>query len=105
MSCGAVPKIQSKNFSKLIISKKIEDKNIKTYLQDVTFRNIDTLKGKERKVVDYVISKFSCFKTSDIIKYAKKDMPLLATKKGEEINYELAPDFIQKHDFTFCKPL
>ena len=52
--------------------------------------NLAELKASEKAVIDQVIEQMSDWSASAISKYSHKDMPWLATKEGEEINYELA---------------
>lgn len=48
------------------------------------------LKASEKEVIDKVIEQMSDWSASAISSYSHKDMPWLASKEGEEINYELA---------------
>ena len=48
------------------------------------------LKASEKEVIDKVIEQMSDWSASAISNYSHKDMPWLASKEGEEINYELA---------------
>jgi len=52
--------------------------------------DIKTINGAEKEVIDKVIEQFSDWSAAAISNYSHKDMPWLATKEGEEINYELA---------------
>lgn len=52
--------------------------------------NLTELKASEKEVIDKVIEQMSDWSASTITNYSHKDMPWLATKEGEEINYELA---------------
>jgi transcriptional regulator with XRE-family HTH domain len=48
------------------------------------------LKASEKEVIDRVIEQMSDWSAAAISNYSHKDMPWLASKEGEEINYELA---------------
>lgn len=48
------------------------------------------LKASEKEVLDKVISQMSDWSAAAVSKYSHKDMPWLATKEGDEIDYELA---------------
>lgn len=52
--------------------------------------DLKTINGAEKKVIDKVIEQFGDWSATAISNYSHKDMPWLATKEGEEINYELA---------------
>jgi transcriptional regulator with XRE-family HTH domain len=52
--------------------------------------NLTELKASEKEVIDRVIEQMSDWSASSISNYSHKDMPWLASKEGEEINYELA---------------
>lgn len=52
--------------------------------------NLTQLKASEKEVIDRVIDQMSDWSASAISNYSHKDMPWLASKEGEEINYELA---------------
>lgn len=56
----------------------------------LTKSNLTELKASEKEVVDRVIEQMSDWSASAISNYSHKDMPWLASKEGEEINYELA---------------
>lgn len=51
--------------------------------------NLSELKASEKEVIDKVIEQMSDWSASSISNYSHKDMPWLASKEGEEINYEL----------------
>ena len=44
----------------------------------------------EKEVIDNVIGQMSDWSAAAISDYSHKDMPWMASKEGEEINYELA---------------
>ena len=52
--------------------------------------DLTELKASEKEVIDSVIQQLSDWSAAAISDYSHKDMPWLATKEGEEINYELA---------------
>jgi len=52
--------------------------------------DLTELKASEKEVIDRVIQQLSDWSAAAISNYSHKDMPWLATKEGEEINYELA---------------
>jgi|ERR1700722_7958692 len=52
--------------------------------------DLTLLKASEKEVIDKVIQQFSDWSASAISNYSHKDMPWLASKEGEFINYELA---------------
>lgn len=52
--------------------------------------NLTELKASEKEVIDRVIEQMSDWSAAAISNYSHKDMPWLASKEGEEINYELA---------------
>lgn len=52
--------------------------------------NLTKLKASEKEVIDRVVEQLSDWSATAISAYSHKDMPWLASKEGEEINYELA---------------
>jgi transcriptional regulator with XRE-family HTH domain len=52
--------------------------------------NLTTLMASEKEIIDRVIEQMSDWSAAAISNYSHKDMPWLASKEGEEINYELA---------------
>jgi transcriptional regulator with XRE-family HTH domain len=52
--------------------------------------DLTELKASEKEVIDSVIQQLSDWSANAISNYSHKDMPWLASKEGEEINYELA---------------
>ena len=52
--------------------------------------DLTELKASEKEVIDRVIEQMSDWSAAAISHYSHKDMPWLASKEGEEINYELA---------------
>ncbi len=52
--------------------------------------DLTELKASEKDVIDSVIQQMSDWSAAAISNYSHKDMPWLASKEGEEINYELA---------------
>jgi len=51
--------------------------------------NLTELKASEKDIIDRVIEQMSDWSAAAITNYSHKDMPWLASKEGEEINYEL----------------
>ncbi|NCA86436.1 MAG: DUF4065 domain-containing protein [Clostridia bacterium] len=52
--------------------------------------DLTKLKASEKEIIDRVIDQMSDWSAAAISGYSHKDMPWLASKEGEEINYELA---------------
>jgi transcriptional regulator with XRE-family HTH domain len=52
--------------------------------------DLTQLKASEKEVVDRVVEQMSDWSASALSNYSHKDIPWLASKVGEEINYELA---------------
>lgn len=52
--------------------------------------NLTALMASEKEIIDRVIEQMSDWSAAAISNYSHKDMPWLASKEGEEINYELA---------------
>lgn len=52
--------------------------------------DLSVINGAEKEVIDRVIDQLSDWSAAAISNYSHKDMPWLASKEGEEINYELA---------------
>jgi transcriptional regulator with XRE-family HTH domain len=52
--------------------------------------NLKSFKASEKDVLDKVIEQYSDWSASAISEYSHKDMPWLASKDGEVIDYELA---------------
>lgn len=52
--------------------------------------NLTELKASEKEIIDKVIEQMSDWSAAAISNYSHKDMPWLASKEGEEIDYELA---------------
>jgi transcriptional regulator with XRE-family HTH domain len=52
--------------------------------------DLTVLKASEKEVIDRVIEQMSDWSASAISNFSHKDMPWLASKEGEVINYELA---------------
>jgi transcriptional regulator with XRE-family HTH domain len=51
--------------------------------------NLMELKASEKEIIDKVIEQMSDWSATMISNYSHKDMPWLASKEGEDINYEL----------------
>lgn len=52
--------------------------------------NLTALKASETEVIDRVIEQFSDWSATAISNFSHKDIPWLASKEGEDIDYELA---------------
>ncbi|MCJ0742293.1 type II toxin-antitoxin system antitoxin SocA domain-containing protein [Pedobacter montanisoli] len=52
--------------------------------------DLTDLLASEKEVIDKVVEQMSDWSAASISDYSHKDMPWLASKEGEEINYELA---------------
>jgi len=52
--------------------------------------DLTELRASEKEIIDRVIGQMSDWSAAAISNYSHKDMPWLASKEGEEINYELA---------------
>ena len=52
--------------------------------------DLKELRASEKEIIDRVIEQMSDWSAAAISNYSHKDMPWLASKEGEEINYELA---------------
>lgn len=52
--------------------------------------DLTILRASEKEIIDRVIEQMSDWSASAISNYSHKDMPWLASKEGEEIDYELA---------------
>jgi transcriptional regulator with XRE-family HTH domain len=63
---------------------------VQTRYIPLTKADLTELKASEKEVIDRVIQQLSDWSASAISNYSHKDMPWLASKEGEEINYELA---------------
>lgn len=65
--------------------------------------DLTQFKASEKEVIDHVIEQMSDWSATVISNYSHKDMPWLASKEGENINYELvfyreAPYSIRNYD-------
>ena len=60
--------------------------------------NLKNLKASEKDVIDKVIEQYSDWSASAISDYSHKDMPWLASKDGEVIDYELV--FYREHPYS-----
>lgn len=52
--------------------------------------DLTELRASEKEIIDRVIEQMSDWSAAAISNYSHKDMPWLASREGEEINYELA---------------
>jgi transcriptional regulator with XRE-family HTH domain len=93
---GPVPQKLDTIIGQMIESEQI--KRIKTaYFDKIQTRyiplakaDLTELKASEKEVIDKVIEQLSDWSASAISNYSHKDIPWIASKEGEEINYELA---------------
>jgi len=60
--------------------------------------DLRNLKASEKEVIDKVIERYSDWSATAISEYSHKDMPWLASKEGETIDYELA--FYREHPYS-----
>lgn len=60
--------------------------------------DLRNLKASEKDVVDKVIDQYSDWSASAISEYSHKDMPWIASKDGEVIDYELV--FYREHPYS-----
>jgi len=85
----------------VIINQMIADKQLQRFkteyfgLQQTRFlplvkANLSQLKASEKEVIDKVLDQMSDWSAAALSAYSHKDMPWLATKEGDQINYELA---------------
>lgn len=83
-----------------IINQMIDDRQIQRFktdyygLQQIRYlplakATLTELRASEKEVIDRVIEQMSDWSASAISNYSHKDMPWLASKEGDEINYEL----------------
>jgi transcriptional regulator with XRE-family HTH domain len=79
MESGQIQRIKTEYYDK------IQTRYIPLAKADLT-----ELKASEKEVIDRVIQQLSDWSAAAISNYSHKDMPWLASKEGEEINYELA---------------
>ncbi|HXI01274.1 MAG TPA: type II toxin-antitoxin system antitoxin SocA domain-containing protein [Sphingobacteriaceae bacterium] len=78
MESGQIQRIKTQYFDK-----------IQTRYIPLTKADLTELKASEKEVIDKVIEQLSDWSAAAISHYSHKDMPWLASKEGEEINYEL----------------
>lgn len=76
---GQIKRIKTEYFNK------IQTRYIPLAKPDLT-----ELKASEKEVIDNVIQQLSDWSAGAISNYSHKDMPWIASKEGEDINYELA---------------
>ena len=79
MEQGQIQRIKTEYFDK------VQTRYIPLVKADLT-----ELRASEKEVIDKVIEQLSDWSAAAISNYSHKDMPWLASKEGEEINYELA---------------
>jgi len=84
-----------------IINQMIVNKQLKRFKADyhgypqtryipLTKPNLSSFNASEKDIIDKVIDQYSDWSASAISDYSHKDMPWLASKDGEAIDYELA---------------
>ncbi len=78
MESGQIQRIKTEYFDKL-----------QTRYIPLTKADITELKASEKEVIDRVIQQLSDWSAAAISNYSHKDMPWLASKEGDMINYEL----------------
>jgi len=106
---GPVPQKLDKLIQQMIESKQLQ--RVKTvyrgYAQTrylpLVKADLQELKASETEVIDRVIEQMSDWSAAAISQYSHKDVPWLASKNGEEINYELvfyreAPFSVRNYD-------
>ena len=101
---GPVPQKLDSIINQMISSKMI--KRFKTeyhgYPQTryipLTKANLKNLKASEKDILDKVIEQYSDWSATAISDYSHKDMPWLASKDGEMIDYELV--FYREHPYS-----
>ncbi|MCK4661665.1 MAG: DUF4065 domain-containing protein [Bacteroidales bacterium] len=106
---GPAPQKFDSVINQMIVSKQL--KRLKTdyhgYPQTryipLSKANLLNLKASEKDVIDKVIDRYSDWSASAISDYSHKDMPWLASKDGEAIDYELvfyreAPYSVRNYD-------
>lgn len=79
MEGGQIKRIKTEYFDKM------QTRYIPLAKADLT-----ELRASEKEVIDKVIEQLSDWSAAAISNYSHKDIPWLASKEGEEINYELA---------------
>ncbi|MBT7490988.1 MAG: DUF4065 domain-containing protein [Bacteroidetes bacterium] len=93
---GPVPQKLDIIINQMIANKQLQRINVdyhgypqKRYLP-LTKPNLKSFSASEKDVIDKVIAQFSDWSASAISEYSHKDIPWLASKEGEAIDYELA---------------
>ena len=97
-----------------IINQMIANKQLKRFITDyhgypqtrympLSKPDLSNLNAREKDVIDKVIDQYSDWSASAISDYSHKDMPWLASKDGEAIDYELtfyreAPYSVRNYD-------
>ncbi len=93
---GPVPQKLDTIISQMIAGKQLKrfKVNYHGYSQTryipLTKPNLSSLNAREKDVIDKVIDQYSDWSASSLSEYSHKDMPWLASKDGEVIDYELA---------------
>ncbi|MDR1974821.1 MAG: DUF4065 domain-containing protein [Bacteroidales bacterium] len=92
---GPVPKKSDAIINQMIENKQLQRVKVTYYDYPQTRylplekADLTKLKASEKEVIDRVIEQMSDWSATTISDYSHKDMPWLATKEGETINYEL----------------
>lgn len=93
---GPVPQNLDAVFQQMMYDKQLQriktsyfDKTLTRYIPLVS-SNLKLINGAEKEVIDKVIDQYSDWSAVAISNFSHKDIPWLATKEGEEIEYELA---------------
>lgn len=93
---GPVPQKMNTIISQMITNKKLKRFKVdyhgypQTRYMPLSKPDLASLSAREKDVIDKVIDNFSDWSASSISEYSHKDMPWLASKDGEAIDYELA---------------
>ncbi len=106
---GPVPQKLDTILNQMITGKKLKRLKVDYhgYLQTryipLVKPNLTSLSAREKLVIDRVIDQYSDWSASAISDYSHKDMPWLASKEGETIDYELvfyreAPYSVRNYD-------
>lgn len=93
---GPVPQKMDAIINQMITEKQLKRLKVdyhgypQTRYIPLTKPNLTSLSAREKVVIDRVIDQYSDWSASAISDYSHKDMPWLASKDGEAIDYELA---------------
>ncbi len=93
---GPVPQKLDSIINQMIVSKQLKRFKAdyhgypQTRYIPLTKPNLSSFNASEKDIIDKVIDQYSDWSASAISDYSHKDMPWLASKDGEAIDYELA---------------